>query len=185
MDLIRYIQQGDTFAFEQTFLRWRAKVYAYFMHNTKNVYIAEELTQITFIKLWDYRSSLSADYSLETQIFRIARTSLIDYLRASARKRKLEQELIERKTDCLQPVESCNYISLALDKLPPVRKKVFLLSRMDGFSTKQIAWQLSISDRTVEKHISLALKQLRKILLLLFCLLSLCTCCFFAEATCY
>ncbi|PTS94109.1 hypothetical protein DBR11_24075 [Pedobacter sp. HMWF019] len=51
-------------------------------------------------------------------------------------------------------------MELALSVLPPTRKKVFLLSRLHGYSYKEISEQLSISPRTVEKHISLAIKQL-------------------------
>jgi RNA polymerase sigma factor (sigma-70 family) len=174
MDLTGYIRQGNAFAFEQAFLQWRTKVYAYFLLKTRDVSTAVELTQIAFIKLWNSRATLSDDYSLETQIFRIARTSLIDYLRASARKRKFEQGLQEDKTDVfVAPLEPGSHISYALNMLPPVRKKVFVLSRIDGFSNKEIAEELSISGRTVEKHISLAMKQLKKILTVLTCLIAI------------
>ena len=50
-----------------------------------------------------------------------------------------------------------------MDKMPPQRKRVFEMSRMEGLSTAQISQQLNISPRTVERHLSLALKSLRKI----------------------
>lgn len=170
MDLINNIQQGDHLVFRQAFLQWQPKVYTYLVRKTKDEAIAEELTQLTFIKLWDFRHTLSTEHSFDTQLFRIARTTLIDGIRERERRRKLEQGLQVTNNEAgdifrEMPTASLE-IAHALSSLPPARKKVFLLNRLHGYSYKQIASELSISDRTVEKHISLALKQLKKMLLL-------------------
>jgi len=175
MDIVAYLQQGDKFVFEQTFFDWHEKVYAYFLLKTKNTSTSEELTQLTFIKLWNYRHTLKLEHSLEIQLFRIARTTLIDDLRLRARQRKMKQELMQTANmEFYNPateVESHRQIAFALNALPPVRKKVFILKHKHGFSYKEIADRLSISNRTVEKHISLAIKQLKKILSILILLL--------------
>lgn len=49
----------------------------------------------------------------------------------------------------------------AIEQMAPVRKRVFKLSKVEGYSYKEIAEMLSISPKTVENHISQALKQLR------------------------
>lgn len=168
MNIISSIQNGDTFVFEQILLQWQAKVYHYFLKRTKNGTFAEELTQLTFIKLWDYRHTLTHEHSLETQLFRIARTTMIDGIRERARHQKALQQLAVNRMESDQsyqwPAVSAVDISGALNALPPVRKKVFLLNRYHGYSYKEIAREMSLSDRTVEKHISLALKQLKQIL---------------------
>lgn len=170
MDQITCLRQGDTEVFQQTFSRLHVEVYTYLLMKSKDACIAQELTQVTFIKLWEFRHTLSVDYSLETQIFRIARTSFIDNLRSRARQRNLVNKMSATQ------LEACSYmelpdqqyhIKIALDKLPPVRRKAFMLSRMDGLSYKEIATQMEISDRTVEKHISMALKQLKKIMVVI------------------
>lgn len=175
MDIISSIQNGDPFVFEQTLLQWQAKVYHYFIKRTKDGTFSEELTQLTFIKLWDYRHTLTHEHSLETQLFRIARTTMIDGIRARARHKKAMEQLAVSKMENDQTVEwpalSTIDISGALNALPPVRKKVFLLNRFHGYSYKEIAQEMSLSDRTVEKHISLALKQLKNMLRFLFSLL--------------
>ena len=57
-----------------------------------------------------------------------------------------------------------NHIDVVIDNLPTQRKKVFLLSTLDGMANKEIAEQLNLSVRTVEVHKSLALKTLKKAL---------------------
>jgi RNA polymerase sigma-70 factor (ECF subfamily) len=54
------------------------------------------------------------------------------------------------------------HIKSAFEKLPPRTNEVFSLSRFKGFSNDEIAGQLNISKRTVETHISNALKILRE-----------------------
>src|SRR3954447_8089347 len=79
--MIEAIKRGDAFAFEQAFLRHRDKVYFYFLKKTQSAEDAKDLLQITFLKLWQYRQSLSEDYLLEQHLFQIAKTVFIDHLR--------------------------------------------------------------------------------------------------------
>lgn len=170
MDLIHQIINSDKLAFEQTFLEWQSKVYYYFISRTRDDDFAEELTQMTFIKLWEYREGLSPELDFDTQLFRIARTVMIDAIREKERRKRLmngfrtERNTVELSVTTHNEAESDFHNSL--NDLPAVRKKVFVLNRLHGFSYKEIAAELNISDRTVEKHISLALKQLRRILTL-------------------
>lgn len=170
MDLIHQIINSDKAAFEQTFQHWQSKVYYYFISRTKNEDFAEELTQMTFIKLWEYREGLSTELDFDTQLFRIARTVMIDAIREKERRKRLMNGF-QAANDTIEPVfsthnEAQSDFNNSLNDLPAVRKKVFVLNRLHGFSYKEIAAELNISDRTVEKHISLALKQLKRILTL-------------------
>lgn len=161
---IRDIKEGDHISFEIVFTLWHKKVYAYFLKKTASEDQAQELTQLAFIKLWNFRQTLSEEYGFDQQLFRIAKTTLLDYFKKLAndeRNLKLyHQETAAEKTSHSQVYEARQELEIALSLLPPTRKKVFLLSRLHGYSYKEISEQLSISPRTVEKHISLALKQL-------------------------
>ena len=168
MDQIICLRQGNTAVFQQTFSRLHAEVYAYLLLKSKDACIAQELTQITFVKLWEFRHTLSTSYSIETQIFRIARTCFIDNLRARAKRRALMETVSSSFSEVKSYMELSDqqhHIHIALATLPPSRRKAFILSRIEGLSYKEIAHQMEISDRTVEKHISMALKQLKKIMI--------------------
>ena len=58
-------------------------------------------------------------------------------------------------------VDVRNLIGRKVENMPPQRRKIFLMSRIDKMSNKEIAAALDLSVRTVEKHIELALKDLR------------------------
>jgi RNA polymerase sigma factor (sigma-70 family) len=63
-----------------------------------------------------------------------------------------------------------NKLTREVQKMPPMRKKIFELSRYESKTYKEIAQLLSLSEKTVENHITLALRQLRRafILFILF-----------------
>ncbi|UKT63493.1 RNA polymerase sigma factor [Pedobacter mucosus] len=161
---IQNIKEGDHISFEIVFKLWHRKIYAYFLKKTNAENQAEELTQQTFIKLWRFKHTLSEDFTLDVQLFKIAKTTLLDYFKKQINdERNLKNYHLElsdsshsevNRYDIKQQLES------VLNCLPPTRKQVFVLNRLQGYSYKEIAEQLSISPRTVEKHISLAVKQL-------------------------
>ena len=166
---IAAIKIGDESVFEQVYALHHEKLYFYILKKTSSSYIAEEVVQMTFIKLWNYRQRLSEEFSLEVQLFRIAKTTLIDLLRKNANQR----EVLDRYADVI-PQESENVmsnlmkkeagerISAIIERLPPVRKKVFQLSRESGLTHKEIAAELSLTTKNVENHIAKAIKQIRK-----------------------
>lgn len=164
LNYIQSIKEGDHVSFEIVFTLCHKKVYAYFFKKTASEDMAQELTQLAFIKLWNFKHTLSEEHELDVQLFRIAKTTLLDYFKKlSNDERNLKlycNRLSEESVDQNQKFETNQQLEVALSVLPPTRKKVFILSRLQGYSYKEISEQLSISPRTVEKHISLAMKQL-------------------------
>jgi RNA polymerase sigma factor (sigma-70 family) len=169
-DLIMHIadlKQGNEIVYEKVYLLWHVKVYAYFRHKTRSEYMSEELVQLTFIKLWNFRHTLNERLPLETQLFTIARTTMLDFLKKQANQQRLIKEVspeTESRTEPLWEFDFENRVTSSINSLPPMRKQVFLLNRNEGFTAKEIAVKLAISPRTVEKHMSLALRQLKSLL---------------------
>ena len=126
--------------------------------------MAEELTQLAFIKLWRFKHTLTEDFPLDVQLFKIAKTTLLDYFKKLAndeRNLKLyNANLTDKIVEQSLQFDTKKQLEDVLSCLPPTRKQVYVLNRLHGYSYKEIAEQLSISPRTVEKHISLAVKQL-------------------------
>lgn len=178
MTTVVAIKNGNQNAYEEVFYDYHNKLYAFVLSKTNSEFIAEEVTQLTFIKLWQYRTNLNDELSINVQLFRIAKTTLIDILRKET-KRQTAYQLVSFKQQSEINIEEYIYqkelqkkLEQAIGKLPVARRNVFKLSRYDGLSYKEIASRLSLSTKTVEHHIALALKQLRHFLTLL-CLLFL------------
>jgi RNA polymerase sigma-70 factor (ECF subfamily) len=171
--VLQEIKIGNQVAFRQFYDDWSERLYLYFLKKTHVDQSAQELTQLTFIKFWEYRSTLTSEYPLEAQLFRKAKLIFIDFLRKSATKvKQKEAELsyheLNSGNKCSNSFEEKQQLRTALEQLPPIRRKVIELSHMEGYAYKEIAHQLKISRKTVDNHVYQALKQLRSILSLIF-----------------
>lgn len=153
--------------FELFFKKWNRKVYYYAYGKTNSIYIAEETVQRTFIKLWRNQSNSQINVSLESQLFCIARSTLLDIIKEENNRQKLCLPTMQ-ESHCTTPFEEYyskqleENIHQVINKMPKIRKEVFTLSRFEYLSHKEISERLHISPKTVENHISLALKTLRK-----------------------
>ncbi len=167
---VKELKDGNEFYFKQVFEQYHQKLYFFILNKTKSEYITEEVVQMAFTKLWQCRQTLQEEYTISTQLFRIATTTLIDYLRKYNNKEAITGRLdgvnIEKGVDStnekMSGAELQKRISEAVNDLPPVRKQVFEMSREQGMSYREIAETLSVSSRTVETHIYKALKQIKK-----------------------
>lgn len=164
---IKCLKEGCTKTFQAIYTQYKNPVFSYLCKKMQSQENAKEVMQLTFIKFWRYCSHLSLDISLSTQLFRITRTCLIDFLREKAHERSLKASLSEELNNpvslVLPPLSNLAYEDLIkhLDYLPPIRKRVFYLSKVEGYSNKEIAAQMNISVKTVEDHMTKALKKLR------------------------
>ena len=163
---ITEIKKGSREAFYTVFHEYNAKLYQYIYRCTRNAWYAEETVQLSFIRLWEKREGLSDDYSLSTQLFRIAKSTLIDLSRKEKLRdtRELSDTFVSGPTESerLLYKEQLEKALSAIEELPDQSKKVFRLSRLEDLSHKEIGARLSISPKTVESHITRALRHLRK-----------------------
>ncbi|HTN35664.1 MAG TPA: sigma-70 family RNA polymerase sigma factor [Arachidicoccus sp.] len=165
--MLELLKNDDAEAFREFYFLWDERLYFYFLKKVTEENCAHDLTQLTFIKMWKYRSSLTDQHTLEVQLFRKAKHVYIDWLRKEATVRKQKEAEIQyfsepATQDELHP--ETEKLQNALKQLPPMRRKVIELSHLQGYGYKEIAQKLNISVKTVDNHIYQALKQLRKIL---------------------
>ncbi|MBX2924328.1 MAG: sigma-70 family RNA polymerase sigma factor [Chitinophagaceae bacterium] len=165
------IKEGSSFAFQQVYEEYYQRLYYYVLSKTSSEWMAEEATQITFIKLWQYRESLDEGLSISLQIFRIAKTTLIDLIRKqnhlAVALNGLESNIAHRGDDIdaiIDYNQTNKELMKAIAAMPPIRKQVFEMNRLKGMRYKEIAELLSVSVKTVEKHMSKALQQIKPLL---------------------
>ena len=170
MNEIAQLKEGDLLVFNKVYEEFRKRLHHYVFIKTGSAFYAEEITQIAFIKLWNSRQRLDEHIKLDIQIFRIARTTMIDQWRQSSGYEKM-QCLLSGKTqynsdvnngfDSLREKEILSKLQKVLSKLPPMQKRVFELSRIHQLNYREIASLQSISLKTVENHIHQALKKMK------------------------
>ncbi len=171
MDQIAAIRSGTVTVFEEVYYEFHEKLYYYFLKRTSDAGLSTELVQLTFIKLWRYRSHLNESLPLSQQLFRIARTTLIDVLRKKAQHRSIpvatdQLPELPDTSPVQQEREALHQVHQAMESLPPERKKIFQY-RINGFSNREIADHLSLSLKTVENQVNRAIKQIRESMVLL------------------
>lgn len=172
MHSLTEIKAGSETHFNQAYLDHHEKLYFFIVGLTRNVFLAEEVVQQTFIRLWVKREQLSEAYSLEEQLFRMARTILIDEIRKENTRKRYQEAARSEATSASDPELTRALLQKDIDhllsSLPPARRKIFRMSRLQGYSHKEIAGLLSLTPKTVENQIGKTIRQLRQFFFFFF-----------------
>ena len=131
---------------------------------------AGDVVQDVFLSLWNRRHELKIEDSLPAYLHTAVRYKSIQYIEKNITRRDYLglfadvaiNHLPANAEDNLQLKEMQEAVSKSVAKMPPRMQEVYLLSRMEHLSHKQIAEQLNISAETVKKHIQNALNLIRE-----------------------
>lgn len=161
--LIR-LKHDDKQVFEIIFRFYYTGLVVYADKIIRDTEISEDIVQSVFMKLWEERKNLNID-SLRSYLGTAVRNKSIDWIRNRRVKDKYREYVLESDQepgdDFYTFQELSEMISQAVDKLPPRCREIFLMSRSQHLKIEEIAAKLNLSKRTVETHISHALKILR------------------------
>ncbi len=128
---------------------------------------AKDIVHDVFVSFWEKMWSLSDD-NIKSYLFVSTRNRCLDRLsklkKGDAYREKIigENKYLEYNLDLFVETEAMQQIRRAIDKLPPQRKKVFTMSKIEGKTFAMIAEELQISPKTVDKHLEMAVRFLRK-----------------------
>ncbi len=128
---------------------------------------AKDIVHDVFVSFWEKMWSLSDD-NIKSYLFTSTRNRCLDRLaklrKGDAYREKIigETQYLEDNLDLFVETEAMRHIERAIDKLPPQRKKVFTMSKLEGKTFAMIAEELQISPKTVDKHLEMAVRFLRK-----------------------
>ncbi|MDO5522505.1 MAG: RNA polymerase sigma-70 factor [Bacteroidia bacterium] len=164
------LKNGSEKAFEAIYNRYAGKLYNFVMAlSNGDRYMAEEVVQSAFIKLWEVREDINAEKSLLSYLSTIAKNMLLNkYQRQTVEylykelviKEHLEPDFTTEKEIERKWLE--DYVNELIEQLPPARKRIFILRRKKDLSAKEIAQIMQISVSTVETQLSLATRFMRK-----------------------
>jgi RNA polymerase sigma-70 factor (ECF subfamily) len=125
----------------------------------------DDVVQETYVRLFTYQANARV-HDIKALCFAIARNLLLDHHRAARRIAHVE---LDDAMVCPQPMadqvvafrRAVALLARAIERMPPLRREIFLRKRLDGASTATIADRLDMSHAAVEKHVVRALHDLR------------------------
>jgi RNA polymerase sigma-70 factor, Bacteroides expansion family 1 len=169
------IRKGNREAFNEFFCFYYPRLLAY-TTSIVDERLAEDITQDVFLYIWENRKRLVPDKGFHSYLFQTAYTRCLDHLKKAQSSDKynshimfeharLYSALINEKNTVLDELYTKDFykqLYILLEQIPPQRRKVFILSYIQGMKTKEIAEFLDLPQRTIESHIYLTLKHLKK-----------------------
>lgn len=167
-DLLNIFVENDAVVFREIYKRYWYKLFVFVNKRLRNKESSEEIIQNFFTRFWLNRSEIKVKGSLEAYMFTAVRYATIDYLEKEATRNNYYQLAYFNNKDFDNSTEEQvllhdleTNVEYELVKLPVKCRSVFVLSRYEHKSNKEIAMQLGISEKTVENHITNAIRQLR------------------------
>lgn len=177
--LLLLLRDSDEQAFTELYKRYWDRLFAVAYHRLGNQMAAEGIVQDIYVSLWKRRQDIALSHSLKTYLSVAVKYQVIMHLARSKRQRRYEQWLSrtalkgqDSTSEWLSEKELKDQIEQCCQKLPEKCRIVFTM-RAQGHKNLYIARKLNISEKTVEGHITKALRILRTSLKLLLPLLFL------------
>lgn len=166
--LIAQLKRGNKLAFSQLYRYHYPRVFSFLRTLLKDRFLAEEITQDVFFRLWINREYLDDKLPLDPYLFSMAKHTVSNFWKKKEIEERYLENLSEKTEDTIEENLYCKELQRLIDEaihaMPPQQQKIFRLSREEGLLNAEIAERLHISKRTVEKHISNSLEILRQVI---------------------
>ena len=166
--LVELLKKVDIGAFDELFALYSKRIYCFALSYLKNREDSECIVQEVFYRIWKHRHKVNEHYSFKSFLFTISYNLIMDRFRQKMKDSESLEALISRAKDSDSSTdETIDFNSLherywkLVEQLPIRRKMIYKLSRLEGYTYKEIASRLKISVNTVENQMGIALKYLR------------------------
>lgn len=170
---ISKLKRGEMASFEYLYNTWSPKLYNFVMRISHgDTYVSEEIVQSVFVKIWERREELDPERSFASFVCTIAKNQLKNIYQHRM------TELLYQEYEVQKGIQSDNttekevefhlldeYVTKLVGELPPARREIYILSRQQCLSNREIAQHLGLSEKTVEAQLNKATSFLRTKLL--------------------
>ncbi|MGV3603089.1 MAG: RNA polymerase sigma factor [Dyadobacter fermentans] len=157
--LIRQLKNGDHAAFQAIYDRFKRPQLAHILYVVKSADLAEEVLQDLFVKVWQNRANIDPDKSFKGYLITISSNLIYDMFRKVARDRRLREHFMASFEETYVIDDPANLESefselhQALALLPPQRRRVVVMCKLEEKSYREVSEILNISTATVNDHI--------------------------------
>lgn len=166
-ELVVRLRRGDIDAFDLIFKKYGDRLFGFALSYLKSKEETEGLVQDVFLKVWESRKNLKKGSSLKSYLFTIAYHEMCQIFRKKQIHKKYLEEiknstpLTTNLEEQLEYKATLEQIDSLIEQLPEKQKIIFIKSRKEGKSTKDIAKEMNLAVGTIDNQISVALKFLR------------------------
>lgn len=166
------LKRGDHEAFTYVYQKYFKALMCFTNKYLKNTHDAEEIVQSLFLKLWERRLDINESMSFKSYLFQIASNDVNNFIKRKIIEKRYvdwaqyflyasyEYENNNEMQDYLEKITQVNSL---INMLPPKRKLIFKMKKIDGLTHNEIANDLNLSVRTIENHVLKAMSYLKNI----------------------
>lgn len=162
------LMQGDEKAFTSIYKEYWRVLFSVAYAATRSREASQELVQEVFVSLWIHRNTTTIQSSLKSYLCGAIRNKVFDYYDKLKVRERYKNTVAMETSIVINPTEETiafdeirSRVHEEIKSLPETTQRIFILSRLNGFSIPEIASELSLSVKTVEYHLTKALKHLR------------------------
>ncbi|MEX0617266.1 MAG: sigma-70 family RNA polymerase sigma factor [Candidatus Woykebacteria bacterium] len=169
-DLIEEARQGNVSSFQTLYMRYLDPIYRYFFFQTKDKFLAEDLAQEVFIRVYRSIGSYNKEKgSFTSWLYRIAHNLLVDYYRGKktlSLKEGIEASYSEDWLEKLDRDEKLQKVKEALTLLPSDYHEVVVLRFFEDLSVEEVAEIVGKSEENVRVIQHRAIRKLKEVIIL-------------------
>jgi len=166
--LLQQLQKGNELAFVQLYQKYHAALYLFALRFLHVEMLAKDVVHDVFVKVWDNRADLAAVTSFKSYLFTACKNHILNVLDRAAKEAHIKQEIAKQMSTMEPSVEIAWFVAeqeallqQAIAQLPPKRREIFTLCRLEGKSYEEVAKIMEISVSTVNDHMVKAMKTLK------------------------
>ena len=172
-ELVALFKEGSQRAFEELYIRYEKNLTNFCRRLLRDENRAEDITHDVFLQVFETYDGLNPELSFYKYLQTIAKNRILDefkkfdvHLRYATNTIMYGNDATNQTEDLILDNDYAKLLNKLIDGLTPKQREVFRLSRMHGLTHKEIAELLHISIPTVKEHATLALKKIKKQLML-------------------
>jgi len=167
-ELVALLVDGSPQALGELYARYKERMIYFCKHYVINEEDAEDIVQDIFLQLWGKRHFLGSVTSFSGYIQAMTKNSILKRLRHIDVHARFVQTLLMNNNNSTNETEDAiiendyeKLLNEMIERLPPMQKEIFRLSRIEGLDYKEIAELLQTSVENVRKNVSLALRKIQ------------------------
>jgi RNA polymerase sigma-70 factor, ECF subfamily len=171
--IVKKMIEGDVDSFKYFFDRYYDDLCNFVHVYLHDQALSEEIVQDIFVYFWENKEKLQINTSVKSFLFSASKFKSMNLLRDTKTQKRIVEKIgkteplntSEEEDSYIDTNEFKKILDAAVDQLAPKCREIFLLSKFEDLSNREIAEKLGISVKTVENQMTIALKKLREYLL--------------------